>query len=183
MIEKRYRNYLLFFIEIVFLLIFSLQLFGEASAEESTRTFKETVKEAIKKLSPTFIDPLSKDDANAANAALAKIVSDGKQRSGPNFGIGVLDRNGIAVAGKYITGVFKKENFSKYNFVIKAFNKKKIVQDRLYFQDRSEFYVVCAPLVSQGQLVGALVLGFTSSEVNEKYRLTTEQFMALNFNK
>jgi hypothetical protein len=171
-------------IAIVFLLFFSLHLFGEASAEESTRTFKETVKEAIKKLSPTFIDPLSKGDANATNTALAKIVSDsGKQKSGPNFGIGVLDRDGIAVAGKYITGVFKKENFSKYSFVIKAFKKKKVVQDRLYFQDRSEFYVVCAPLVSQGQLVGALVLGFTSSEVNEKYHLTTEQFMALNFNK
>jgi hypothetical protein len=67
--------------------------------------------------------------------------------------------------------------------VRKAFKKREIIQDRLYFQDRSELLIVCAPLVQQKCVVGALVLGFNPTGVKKDYGLNTEQFLALDFNQ
>jgi len=155
-----------------------------AYASQSNPTLKEEVKVAIKKLSASLMDPVSKNDIDAIQATLNQIISDAEKEEKPiRFGIGVLDRNGVAVTGKYIVGTFRKEDFSKYKFVRKAFKKRKIIQDRLYFQDRSELLIVCAPLVQQKRVVGALVLGFNPTEVKKDYGLNTEQFLALDFNK
>jgi hypothetical protein len=153
-------------------------------ANQSNPTFKEEVKIAIKKLSVSLMDYVSKNDIEAIQATLNQIISDAEKEEKPiRFGIGVLDRNGVAVTGRYIVGTFRKEDFSKYKFVRKAFKKRKIIQDRLYFQDRSELLIVCAPLVQQKSVVGALVLGFDPTEVKKDYGLTTEKFLALDFNK
>jgi len=130
------------------------------------------------------MDPVSKNDINAIQATLNQIISDAEKEEKPiHFGIWVLDRNGVAVTGRYIVGTFRNEDFSKYKFVRKAFKKRKIIQDRLYFQDRSELLIVCAPLVQQKSVVGALVLGFNPTEVKKDYGLNTEQFLTLDFNK
>jgi hypothetical protein len=153
-------------------------------ANQSNPPFKEEVKIAIKKLSVSLMDYVSKNDIEAIQATLDQIISDAEKEGKPiRFGIGILDRNGVAVTGRYIVGTFRKEDFSKYKFVKKAFTKKKIIQDRLYFQDRSELLIVCAPLVQQKRVVGALVLGFNPTEVKKDYGLNTEQFLALDFNK
>jgi hypothetical protein len=153
-------------------------------ANQSNPTFKEEVKIAIKKLSVSLMDPVSKNDIDAIQATLNQIISEAEKEEKPiRFGIGVLDRNGVAVTGRYIVGAFRKEDFSKYKFVRKAFKKRKIIQDRLYFQDRSELLIVCVPLVQQKSVVGALVLGFNPTEVKKDYGLTTEKFLALDFNK
>jgi hypothetical protein len=153
-------------------------------ANQSNPPFKEEVKIAIKKLSVSLMDYVSKNDIDAIQAMLDQIISDAEKEGKPiRFGIGILDRNGVAVTGRYIVGTFRKEDFSKYKFVKKAFTKKKIIQDRLYFQDRSELLIVCAPLVQQKRVVGALVLGFNPTEVKKDYGLNTEQFLALDFNK
>jgi len=153
-------------------------------ANQSNPPFKEEVKIAIKKLSVALMDSVSKNDIDAIQATLNQIISDAEKEEKPiRFGIGVLDRNGVAVTGRYIVGTFKKEDFSKYKFVRKAFKKRKIIQDRLYFQDRSELLIVCAPLVQQKSVVGALVLGFNPTEVKKDYGLNTEQFLTLDFNK
>jgi hypothetical protein len=153
-------------------------------ANQSNPTFKEEVKIAIKKLSVSLMDYVSKNDIEAIQATLNQIISDAEKEEKPiRFGIGVLDRNGVAVTGRYIVGTFRKEDFSKYKFVRKAFKKRKIIQDRLYFQDRSELLIVCVPLVKQKSVVGALVLGFNPTEVKKDYGLTIEKFLALDFNK
>jgi len=153
-------------------------------ASQSNPTFREEVKIVIKKLSVSLMDPVSKNDIDAIQATLNQIISDAEKEEKPShFGIWVLDRNGVAVTGRYIVGTFRNEDFSKYKFVRKAFKKRKIIQDRLYFQDRSELLIVCAPLVQQKSVVGALVLGFNPTEVKKDYGLNTEKFLALDFNK
>jgi len=153
-------------------------------ASQSNPTFKEEVKVAIQKLSMSLMDPVSKNDIDVIQTTLNKIILDAEKEEKPiRFGIGILDRNGVAVTGRYIVGTFRKEDFSKYKFVRKAFNKKKIIQDRLYFQDRSELLIICVPLVQQKSIVGALVLGFNPTEVEKDYGLNTEQFLVLDFNK
>jgi hypothetical protein len=89
----------------------------------------------------------------------------------------------VAVAGKYVVGTFRKDDFSGYQFVKKAFKKKKIIQDRLYYQDQSELWIVCVPLIQKKDIVGAIVLGFNPAEVKKDYDLNVKQFLTLDLNK
>jgi len=153
-------------------------------AGESVSSFKEEAKRAIKTLTACLMDPISKKNVGDIEAGVDRIVSDAEKEGKPiNFGIGILDRNGVAVAGRYAVGIFKEEDFSKYKFVKKAFKKKKIIQERLYLQDHSELWAVCVPLVQQKNVVGAIVLGFDQTQVKKDYDLSAEQFLALDFNK
>ncbi len=153
-------------------------------AGQSVSSFKEEAKSTIKTLSSSLIEPLSKNDIHTIQTTVNEIFLEADKKGSPiRFGIGILDRNGIAVAGGYIIGAFKGEDFSKYDFVKKAFKKRKIIQNRLYFQDRSELLIICAPLVQQKKVMGALVLGFDPTQLQKDYSLTAEQFLALNFNK
>jgi hypothetical protein len=130
------------------------------------------------------MEPVSKNNIGDIQAMIDKTVSDAEKQGKPiRFGIGVLDRNGVAVAGRYVVGTFKKDDFSRYQFVEKAFKQKKIIQDRLYFQDHSELWIVCVPLIQQKDIVGAIVLGFNPAEVERDYGLNTKQFLALDLNK
>jgi hypothetical protein len=156
----------------------------EACANQSISSFTEKVKSAIKTLSVSLMDPVAKNNAGDIQIRIDKVISDAEKEGKPiQFGIGVLDRNGVAVAGKYVVGTFRKDDFSRYQFVKKAFKKKKIIQDRLYFQDRSELWIVCVPLVQKKNVVGAVVLGFNPTEVIKDYGLNTKQFLALDLSK
>ncbi len=153
-------------------------------ANSSEDLFKNEVKGEISKLSAVLLEPVTKNDVKAINAALDRFTLEAEKKGKPvRFGIGVLDRDKSAIAGKYIIGTFQEQDFSKYKYAVNAFKQKKIVQDRLYFQNQSEFWVVCAPLISRGLVVGAMVLGFDPKDVEKRYRLTTDQFLALDFNK
>ena len=153
-------------------------------AGQSVSSFKEEAKRAIKTLSLSLVEPLSKNDINAIETIINETLLEADKKGRPIcFGIGVLDRNGIAVAGGYIIGAFKGEDYSKYEFVKKAFKKKRIIQNRVYFQDCSELFMVCAPLVRQKKVVGAIILGFNPTQVKKDYGLSTDQFLALDFNK
>jgi hypothetical protein len=153
-------------------------------ANQPNSSFKEEVKRTIKKLSVSLMDPLSKKNIDAIQEELNQIISEAEKEGKPiRFGIGILDKDGIAVTGRYIIGTFKEEDFSKYKFVRKAFKHRKIVQDRLYLQDSSELLIICAPLVQRKNVVGAIVLGFNPAEVKKDYALDTKQFLTLDFNK
>ncbi len=163
---------------------FSPFVTGVTNAGEPTSSFTEEAKRAIQSLKAHLMDSISKRKINDIQEGMDKIVSDSEKEGKPvHFGIGILDKNAVAVAGRYIRGIFREEDFSKYNFVKKAFKRKKIVQDRLFFQDRSELLVICVPLVQQRHVVGAIILGFDPAEVKKDYDLNTEQFLTLDFNK
>jgi len=157
---------------------------GEIYATQSTNALKDEVKGALKKMSAPLMDPVSKNDVKAIQAVIDHIVSGAQKDGRPiRFGIGILDREGVAVAGRYVVGEFKVEDFSNYRFVTRAYKQKKIIQDRLYLRGGSELLIVCIPLVQRRDVIGALVLGFNASELEKDYGLNTGQFMALDFNK
>ena len=165
---------------------FQLSTLGtrEASAKQTASAFTEEVKNAIKTLSRLLLDPVSKNNIADIQTTIDKTGSDAEKQGRPiRFGIGVLDRKGVVVAGRYVVGTFERDDFSRYQFVGKAFKQKRIIQDRLYFQDHSELWIVCAPLIEQKDIVGAIVLGFNPAEVERDYGLNTKQFLALDLNK
>ncbi len=153
-------------------------------ASQSVSSFKEEARRAIKTLTACLIDAVSKKNIGDIQVGMDKIVSDAEKEGKPiSFGIGILDKNAVTIAGRYVVGIFREENFSKYDFVKKAFKKKKIVQERLYFQDHSELLIICVPLVQQKKIIGAIILGFNPAQVNKDYGVNTEQFLALDLNK
>jgi hypothetical protein len=156
----------------------------EACANQSISFFREMVKSAIKMLSVSLMDSVVKNNTGDIQTKIDKMISDAEKEGKPiQFGIGILDRTGVAVAGRYVVGTFRKDDFSRYQFVKKAFKQKKVIQDRLYFQDHSELWIVCVPLVQQRGIVGAIVLGFNPTEVDKDYGLNVKQFLALDLNK
>jgi hypothetical protein len=172
------------FISIFALLNFSGLCAWAANADSSALTFKNEVKRVIKAMVGPMMDPVLNRDNKTIQATLDKIISNAEREGKPvRFGVGILDMGGLAVAGRYIVGTFKMDDFSKYNYVSKAFKQRKIIQDRLYFQGGTEFLIICVPLVRQKEVVGALVFGVDPSQIKKDYGLTTEQFMALDFNK
>ncbi len=171
---------------ILFLFVFwGLHLVTEvANASSSFSSFKQDAKSTIQILSACLMNSVSKKNTGDIQEDMDRIVSDADREGKPiRFGIGVLDKNGVIVAGKYVGGIFKDEDFSKYQFVKKAFKKKKIVQERLYFQDHSELLMICVPLIQQKKVIGAILLGFNPMQVKKDYDLSTEQFLTLDFNK
>jgi len=153
-------------------------------ASQSVVSFVEKVKATVKTLSVSLMDPVSRNNIGEAQAKIDKIISEDEKKGRPiRFGIGILDKSGIAVAGRYVVGTFRKDDFSRYQFVRKVFRQKKIIQDRLYFQDRSELWIVCVPLVAEKNVIGAVVLGFNPAELKKDYGLNAEQFLALDLNK
>jgi hypothetical protein len=172
-----------FFIFFVLVSNFSGFCAGVANADPTALTFKEEVKRVIKKMVGPMMGPVLGGDNNAIQATLDRILLDAEKEGKPvRFGVGILDMEGLAVAGRYIVGTFKMDDFSKYNYVAKAFKQRKIVQDRLYFQGGSEFLIICVPLVRQKEVLGAIVFG-VDPQIRKDYGLTTEQFMAIDFNK
>ncbi len=156
----------------------------EACANQSISFFREMVKSAIKMLSVSLMDSVAKNNTGDIQTKIDKMISNAEKEGKPiQFGIGILDRTGVAVAGRYVVGTFRKDDFSRYQFVKKAFKQKKVIQDRLYFQDHSELWIVCVPLVQQRGIVGAIVLGFNPTEVDKDYGLNVKQFLALDLNK
>lgn len=163
---------------------FSPFVAGVTDAGPSFSSFKEEAKSAIKMLTVCLMDAISKKNISDIQVGMDKIVSDAEKEGRPiGFGIGVLDKNGNVVAGESMIGAFKGQDFSKYDFVKKALKKKKIVQERLYFQDYSELFIICVPLVQQKKSIGAIVLGFDPTKVKKDYGLSTEQFLGLDLNK
>ncbi len=172
------------FIVWLVLLGFAPFVIGVTDASPSVSSFKEEAKRAIKTLTASLIDAVSKRNIGEVQAGMDKIISDAEEEGKPiRFGIGILDKNAVAVAGRYVVGIFREEDFSKYGFVKRAFKKKKIVQERLYLQDHSELLIICVPLVQRKNVVGAIVLGFNPAQVKEDYDLNTEQFLTLDLNK
>ncbi|HUL21267.1 MAG TPA: hypothetical protein VLZ10_07415 [Thermodesulfobacteriota bacterium] len=168
-----------------FVLLGFSPLFTEVTdAGQSVSSFKEEVKSAIKTLSVSLTDPVSKNNIGDIQTTVDKIISNAEKEEKPiRFGIGILDRNGVVIAVGFVRGTLMNDDFSRYRSVQKAFKQKKIFQERLYFQDRSELWIVCAPLVQGKAVVGAVVLGFNPTELKKDYSLSAEQFLALDFNK
>jgi hypothetical protein len=156
----------------------------EALAVDGAETLREQTRKVLQKLSSAVTGPLSRMDVNAINGEIEKISSEAAEKGKPfDFGIGILNRDGVAIAGRYVVGEFRRDDFSSYRFFRESFKKRKRVQEKIYFQDGAQLLVLCSPLVVKKNVIGAIVLGFQPTEVEKKYGVTPEQFLAVDFNK
>ena len=156
----------------------------QALAADGAEGLKKQAKEALQRLSSALANPLSRVDVNAINGGLEKFVSAAAKKGNPiDFGIGVVNKDGVAIAGRYVVGEFRRDDFSSYRFFKESSKNKKRVQERIYFKDGSQLLVLSSPLVGKKNVIGAIVLGFQPTEVKRKYGVTPEQFLNIDFNK
>lgn len=154
-----------------------------APLSPAAATFKHEIKTCLANLSAALMKPVAKKDVAAINAALAKVESPAvKLCSLCPFQIGVLDQLGDALATYPPKSGNNGRNYSKYDLITKAIKSKKIQQQRFFLQNGSELYLICAPLVREGNVIGLVVIAVNSEDAAKRWGLTEKEFLGLDFN-
>ena len=145
--------------------------------------FKQEMKTCLANLSSSLMEPVAKRDVAAINAALEKVESPAVKlcRLCP-FQIGVLDQSGEGLATYPPQAGNSMKNYSGYDLVTKAISSKKIQQQRFYLEDGSELYIICAPLVRGGKVIGLIAVAVNAEEAAKRWGIVEKDFLALNFN-
>jgi hypothetical protein len=154
----------------------------ESPLSPAAATFKKEVKSCLDSLTSPLVDPVFKKNVAGIAATLAKIEPQAVKlcRMCP-FQIGVLDQNGQTLAVHPPTG--RSNNFSSYELVIKAIKSKKSQHQRLFLQDGSALYLICAPLIREDRVIGLVAIAISSDEAEKRWGLTAKEFLALDFHK
>ncbi len=156
---------------------------SEPPLTPAAAAFKKEVQECLDRLCAGVTGGVVKGDVAAINETLKRLEPDALKlcRMCP-FRIGVLDKNGVTVT----VYPFKAEamgNFSSYEAVAQTLKNHQINQQRLFLQDGSQIYVVCVPLLKEGNVAGILILSLDAKEAKSRWGLTEEDFRTIDFNK
>jgi hypothetical protein len=144
-------------------------------------SFKKGVKSILDKLSTTLVEPVFKKDVPGIETALSEVEPQVvKLCPSCQFQIGVLNQHGETLVVHPPTG--RSSNFSSYDLVIKTINTKQIQQQKFFLQDGSELYIICAPILRQGTVIGLTGIAISAEEAKSRWGLTEKKFMALDFN-
>jgi hypothetical protein len=154
---------------------------GQPALSEAARAFKKEALETIKLLAPEFTGLIAQNNRQALDPALDKKVSAADRAGTPlKFKVTILDRMGIKVAGGY-RDVHDGTNFSGYTAAQTVLQQGKMASGVLY-SGGVKIYIIGAPLVHEGTVVGALVLGVLEPELKDQWHVTEKEFREMDFN-
>jgi hypothetical protein len=145
--------------------------------------FKKEVLACITKLKTDLVAPLEKRDIPALNDTLKEVEPQAVKlcRMCP-FRIGVLNHEG------YTLTVYppKKDviaNFSNYEVVIQTLKSHRISTQRLFLQNGSQVYIICAPILKGDRVLGILALAVSDQDAKQRWDMTADEFLAIDFNR
>jgi len=145
--------------------------------------FKKEVKNCLTTLQTSLIKPLSEKNIPAINETLKRVEPEAIKlcRMCP-FRIGVMNQ-----AGYTLTVYPMKQDaigdFSKYDVVIQALKSRRTRQQRLFLQDQSQLYVICAPILQGDQVLGLIALAVSAEEAKKRWDMSAEDFLGIDFNR
>jgi hypothetical protein len=155
----------------------------EPPLSPAAAAFKKEIRECIAMLAVPLTERVMKRDIPAIQVCLAQIEPEVIKlcRRCP-FRLGVLDREGntLAVHPPKKTGDL---DFYRYDVVQQALKEHRITRQRLFLQDGSKLYVVCAPLLQEQKTVGILAVALSADEARTRWGLTEEEFLVIDFNR
>jgi hypothetical protein len=156
----------------------------EAPLSPAAAAFKQEVTQALDMIAAALVEPVSKADVPAVNAALSEIMPDSIKlcRACP-FMLAVLDSDGMVMALYPFRGHHSSKSYAQYKLVAEALKKRKVCHGRLFLQNGSKLYTICAPLIREDKPVGVIVLTTTEKEVQQRWGLNEEEFFAIDFNR
>ena len=172
---------------IITLILLSVGIGGcgrkEPPLSKEALSLKKEIGERIEKYSPVFLDPLSRKDKAAVQAALAKLSIEFTRGGEPlTWGAAVLDKDGIALGALASGGPQSGLDYSNMKPVAEALKTGKMAQGKYYRQDGFNAYYVVKPLIRQDAVVGLFVLGLSVKELIENRGISEKEFMAIDFN-
>lgn len=143
--------------------------------------FKKEVQSLINRIAPPLVGPVAHKDREGVQKALVKAFSlCSTECEGVFYNVFILDQNAVLTA-VYPPAEVKRFQFSNYKAIEKAFKEKKPNQTILYQPDGTPNYIICVPLIQEGQVTGILALGFDGNQVKDKRGLTEQEFLSLDF--
>jgi hypothetical protein len=155
----------------------------EPPLSPAAAAFKKEIKDCIGRLAKPLTEPVINRDGAAINAALKKAEPEAIKlcRMCP-FRMGVMNKNGDTLA---VYPPRKNENldFYHYEVVQQTLKTRKIAQQRLFLQNGSRLYVICVPLLKEGEVIGLLAIALDAADAQKRWGVTEKEFMALDFNR
>jgi len=155
----------------------------EAPLSPGAAAFKKEVKQCLVTIATPLVEPLLKNDLAAISAVLEKVEPQAIKlcRMCP-FRIGVLNGYGEALA-VHPPRRGDKRDFSDYNLVIKTINTRRIQQQRFFLQNGSQIYIICVPIFHEDNVIGLVAIVINAEEAQQRWGLTDQEFLSVNFNE
>ncbi len=144
--------------------------------------FKQEIRGLLTQLQNSLAEPLAQGDKSKLDAVLkaftkntADICVDCPYRSA------VLDYEGV-LQTTFPKNEIVGRNFSSYKFMKAALQKQQIRQSKAFLPDGTNLYYISAPLIYGKKVVGVAVICLTPNDIQQKWRLGEEEFLAIDFN-
>lgn len=144
--------------------------------------FKNEVGNILQQMQQLLAKPLAK-----GNIADIDMILQGISQKTPGlcincpYRLAVLDNDGLLLT------IFPKneivgKNFSSYKPIKTALQKRKISQSRAFLADGFGLSYISAPLIHDKKVVGVVVLCLTPNDLQEKWHLSEQEFLTIDFN-
>lgn len=140
-------------------------------------------------LTPVVVGPLKDKDLAAADAALQKVFTQ-RHAAGRTMTLGVvlLDDKGVEMAARYpdlndpdgIADENPKNDYGSYEAVKKALKSKTVTKAVLHTDQWGRMLVACAPVPSQGPVLGIVVLVLAADDPLVGTTVSPEEFKDLD---
>jgi hypothetical protein len=154
----------------------------EPPLSPEARLFVQEVQETIANLSVPLMKQIPEKNIPAINTILHKFYYEGKRKGRTLFRMNVLDNTGVVLTA-YPLNPAIGQYFGQYASVSGALQDKRISQERLLLANGEVIFTICAPVLEQDKVVGALGLVLDPKTAMKKWGITLEKFLAINFNR
>jgi len=153
----------------------------EPPLSPAAATFKRDLKGSLAELAQRLGEPVKSGDVQAIQQVLQAHTPESLKmcRLCP-FAVAVLDLDGATMA-VYPPQEHSK-NYSQYQVVAKALREGRTGQAKLFLPDGAQLYVICTPLLEGERNHGVLVFMARAVEVQARYGISDEEFLAVDFN-
>jgi len=154
----------------------------EPPLSPEARLFVAEVRETIANLSVPLMKQLPEKNIPAINTILHKFYYEWKRTGRTLFRMNVLDNTGVVLTA-YPLNPAIGQYFGQYASVSGALQGKRISQERLLLANGAVIFSICAPVLEQDRVVGALALILDAETALKKWGITLEKFLTINFNR
>lgn len=155
----------------------------EPPLSPAAQKLKSEISKELKEASAALIQPLVGHNVEGANKVLAESFLRAEKTGAPlPAGMGVLDPAGFVLT-RYPAVNGSGEQFSDYRVFKEVTQTKRIGKQVLYRADGSQDYVILAPLLSGRNLVGLFALLLRVGEVQDKWQVSSQELLVMDFNK
>lgn len=153
----------------------------EPPLSKRAQDLKKEMLQEMDKITQRVVEPVSKKNWKALRPIL-KISYEEMEQGGKLVPtrIMVLDRKGISRA---IYPPLKKArwDFSSYNQIREAYDNKMNVGLRGYLRG-GKVYGFFVPLIQNSKVIGGVSMGFSSNEIEERWKISEDEFLSIDFN-